>query len=177
MKYCILIDCQNDFLTGALKNDAAVAKIPAIVEKVKELKAKGFKVIATRDTHFNDYLQTQEGKNLPVPHCIENTKGWEVTDELKPFVDKYIDKTSFGYEDWGKDSDWDVEEGKDYDETIPEEIHMMGTVTEICVLANAIILKAAYPEVPIYVHKDLCAGLNHHEEALKCMESQQIKVI
>lgn len=111
-------------------------------------------------------MDTQEGKNLPVPHCIEGTPGWEVVDEIKPFVDDYVDKTSFGWAGWGKFL-------RDCDEQ-PEAIEICGT---ICVISNATILKAAFPETLITVHKDLCAGLNNHEAALAVMKSMQINVI
>ena len=99
-KYFIIIDMQNDFTTGALKNDAATEMIPAIVEKAKELKAKGYTIIATRDTHQENYLETQEGKNLPVPHCIENSDGWQVVEPIAAVTDKYVNKPSFGFAGW-----------------------------------------------------------------------------
>ena len=174
MKYFIIVDMQNDFTTGALKNDAAVAIIPGIVEKAKELKAKGYTIIATRDTHADNYMETQEGKNLPVPHCIEGTKGWEVVDEIKPLVDRYIDKTSFGFKNW-----WNYLSVKNVDADVlyeePIEIAMCGTCTGICVASNFSILKATYPETPITVYKDLCACLTPetHEAAITVMKTQQ----
>lgn len=165
-KYFIIVDMQKDFTTGSLANPAAQAIIPGIVAKAKELKEQGWTILATRDTHHSDYMTSQEGKNLPVVHCIEDTDGWEVVDEIRPLVDRYIDKPNFGYEMWNDELSIKT-----------EEIALCGTVTEICVLANAIILKTEFPEVSISVYKDLCAGLNHHNEAIKCMESQQIKVI
>jgi nicotinamidase-related amidase len=168
MKYFIIIDMQNDFCTGALKNDAAVAIIPKIVEKAKELKEQGWKIIATRDTHFDNYMNTQEGKNLPVPHCIKDTKGWEVVEELKHFIDEYVDKNSFGFSNWT-----DVLYMKDSE--VVEEIAMCGTCTSICVTSNFSILKANYSEVPITVYKDLCACLTPetHEAAISVMKCQQ----
>lgn len=164
MKYFIIIDLQKDFTTGSLKNDAATAIIPAVAAKAKELKEKGYRIIATRDTHQPNYMETQEGKNLPVPHCIQDTPGWEVVDELKPFVDMYIDKPSFGYDRWNNA----------FLNTV-DTIEMCGTVTEICVSSNFATLKAAFPEVPITVHKDLCAGLSEegHNAALTVMKAQQ----
>lgn len=164
MKYLILIDCQNDFCTGALPNSDFEKIVPAIVEKVKELKEKGYRIIATRDTHHNEYLDTQEGKNLPVVHCIKGTPGWEVIDEIKPFVDEYVDKPTFGFLGW-----------KDVIKN-PEAIGMCGTVTSICVSSNFSILKATFPETPITVYKDLCSGLpnsNDHEAAITVMKMQQ----
>lgn len=169
MKYFIIIDMQVDFTTGALANPDAVAIIPKIVEMAKQKKAEGYTILATRDTHSVDYLETQEGDNLPVEHCICGTKGWEVVDEIKPFVDEYVDKISFGFCDWGN---WfDNGDIKDY----PEAIEMCGTCTAICVASNFSILKATYPEIPITIHKDLCACVtkDSHEAAIKTMQMQQ----
>ena len=168
-KYFIIIDMQNDFCTGALKNADAVKIIRGIAEKAKELKEQGYKVIATRDTHNDNYMETQEGKNLPVPHCIKNTEGWEVVDELKPFVDYYVDKPSFGY------NNWDAFFANELNDVSPEVIEMSGTVTSICVIANGIILKALFPETPIVAYKSLCADLNSENQktAISVMKSQQ----
>lgn len=168
MKYFIIIDEQNDFNTGALANPANQKIVPAIAEMAKKKKEEGYVIIATRDTHNINYMETQEGKNLPVPHCIRGTLGWEVVDELKPFIDKYVDKPSFGYAYW-----------IDILPIIPEAIEMCGTVTEICVVNNALMLKAIYPETPIAVHKDLCAGLSEegHNAALTVMAASQVKIV
>ena len=168
MKYFIIIDEQNDFNTGALANPANQKIVPAIAEMAKKKKEEGYVIIATRDTHNINYIETQEGKNLPVPHCIRGTLGWEVVDELKPFIDKYVDKPSFGYAYW-----------IDILPIIPEAIEMCGTVTEICVVNNALMLKAIYPETPIAVHKDLCAGLSEegHNAALTVMAASQVKIV
>lgn len=168
-KYFIIIDMQNDFLTGSLKNDSAVNIVGGIAAKAKELKEQGYKVIATRDTHNDKYMETQEGKNLPFPHCIRDTEGWEVVDELKPFVDYYVDKPSFGY------NNWDAFFANELNDVNPEVIEMSGTVTSICVIANGIILKALFPETPIVAYKSLCADLNSENQkaAISVMKSQQ----
>lgn len=187
MKYFVIVDMQNDFVTGALKNDAAKAIIPGIVAKAKELKEKGYTIIATRDTHQKNYMSTQEGKNLPVEHCIEGSDGWKVVDEIKPLVDEYVDKPSFGFIDW-KDTITEflkvhtgenVSEGQIKYNSEPEEIAMCGTVTSICVASNFSVLKASYPEVPITVYKDLCAGLTPetHEAAITVMKTQQAIIV
>lgn len=164
MKYFIIIDMQNDFTTGALKNEAATRNISAIVAKAQELKAQGYTIIATRDTHQADYLQTQEGHNLPVPHCIENSNGWQVVEEIQPLVDIYVDKPSFGYAGWSNV----------ISET-PEAIAMCGTCTAICVASNFAVLKATFSETPITVYKELCACLNDetHNAAITVMQTQQ----
>lgn len=163
-KYFIIVDMQVDFTTGALANQAAAGLIPAIVEKAKELKKEGWTIVATRDTHYADYLVTQEGKNLPVKHCEINTPGWEVVPEIAKVVDLYVNKDSFGHKDWFRDLKYGA-----------EEIAMCGTCTGICVASNFAILKAIFPETPITVYKDLCACLTpeSHEAAIKTMSVQQ----
>lgn len=168
MKYFIIIDEQKDFNAGALANPANKKIVPAIAEMAKKKKEEGYVIVATRDTHSDNYMETQEGKNLPVPHCIKGTPGWEVVDELKPFIDKYVDKPNFGYVHWN-----------DILPVNPEAIEMCGTVTEICVVNNALILKATYPEIPVAVYKDLCAGLSEegHNAALTVMTASQVKIV
>lgn len=168
-KYFIIIDMQKDFTTGALKNDAATKMIPAIVEKAKELKAKGYTIIATRDTHQSNYLETQEGKNLPVPHCIENSDGWNVVDEIASVVDQYLNKPSFGY------SHWDEFFKSTFNDSNIEDLQMCGTCTGICVASNYAALKAAFPEIAITVYKDLCACVTpeSHAAAITTMQMQQ----
>ena len=177
MKYFIIIDIQKDFVDGSLANPAAKAIVPAIAAKAKELKEQGYRIIATRDTHQPNYMDTQEGKNLPIPHCIQDTPGWEVVDEIKSFVDMYINKPSFGFNNWKHEIEENqpAPKGVDLFDPTPEVIEMCGTVTEICVSSNFATLKAAFPEVPITVHKDLCAGLSEegHNAALTVMKAQQ----
>ena len=167
MKYFIIIDEQVDFDFGSLANENNQKIVPAIVEKAKELKEKGYRIIATRDTHHKDYMDTQEGKNLPVVHCIKGTPGWEVIDEIKPYVDEYVDKPTFGFLGW-----------KDVIKN-PEAIEMCGTVTSICCIANAVILKATFSETPISVYKDLCSDISieSHNAALTVLKAQQISVL
>lgn len=167
-KYFIIVDMQVDFTTGALANQAATDLIPAIVEKAEELKKEGWTIVATRDTHYADYLVTQEGKNLPVKHCEISTPGWEVVPEIAKVVDIYVNKDSFGHKDWFRDLKYGA-----------EEIAMCGTVSEICVVNNALILKAVYPETPISVYKSLCAGLSKegHNAAMTVMAASQVNVI
>ena len=168
MKYLIVVDMQNDFITGSLGSAHAAAIIPNVVEKVKAFPGN---VIFTRDTHGDDYLQTQEGKKLPVVHCIKGSAGWQICDELKPFVEQVVDKVTFG------------------SVTLPhilskqgepiEEIELCGLCTDICVISNAMILKAAFPEVKITVDASCCAGvtMESHNTALNAMKAVQIEVI
>ncbi len=168
MKYLIVVDMQVDFINGALGSDLAVAIVPNVVEKVKSFDGK---VIFTRDTHFKDYMNTQEGKNLPVPHCIKDTDGWQVCDELKPYADVIIDKLTFGSIEL-------PDFIKSFNEPI-EKIELCGLCTDICVISNAVVLKAAFPEVPIAVDSSCCAGVTveSHNNALNAMKVLQIEII
>ena len=171
MKYLIVIDMQNDFIDGSLGTKEATL----IVEKV-EAKIKNFdgKVLYTRDTHYDDYLTTQEGKNLPVNHCIINTPGWEITSALSVGEDAVIiDKPTFGSAQLGE---YLLEQSKV--EKI-EEIEFVGLCTDICVISNAFIIKAFLPEVLITVDAACCAGVTvqSHKNALEAMKVCQINVV
>lgn len=168
MKFLIVVDMQNDFISGALGSKLAEAIVPNVVEKVKNYDGT---VIFTRDTHFADYMDTQEGGNLPVQHCIKDTTGWEICNELKPYANKVVDKITFGSVDLP-----DVI--KAYGEQI-DEIELCGLCTDICVISNAMILKATFPEVKIVVDSNCCAGVTaeSHQTALNAMKAVQIDVI
>lgn len=167
-KLLIVVDMQNDFVTGVLGTPEAQTIVPNVRIKINEYLNAGFDIIFTRDTHSERYLQTQEGKNLPVPHCIYDTEGWQVVSELQIPNPEYINKESFGYDSWC------LEKLHVYD-----EIEMVGVCTDICVISNALIIKAEYPEMPITVDASCCAGLTpeKHLAALSVMESCQINVI
>lgn len=168
MKYLIVVDMQVDFITGSLGSKLAKAIVPNVVEKVKTFDGR---VIFTRDTHFADYMQTQEGKKLPVAHCIKDTDGWQICDALKPYVETVIDKVTFG-------SIKLPDMIKEYGEEI-EEIELCGLCTDICVISNAMIVKATFPEVQITVDSQCCAGVSveSHKTALAAMKAVQIDVI
>ena len=168
MKYLIVVDMQVDFITGSLGSELATAIVPNVVEKVKSFDGK---IIFTRDTHFDNYMQTQEGKNLPVPHCIKNSDGWQICDELKPYVSTVIDKLTFGSIDLP-----DII--KNFGEEI-ESIELCGLCTDICVISNAMLLKAAFPEVHITVDSACSAGVSveSHNTALNAMRAVQIEII
>ena len=176
-KITIVIDMQNDFLTGALANPDAVSIIPSVIEEIKNADY----VIYTRDTHGSDYMETQEGKKLPVPHCIERTWGWQIVDELKhnsPNVYWIFNKPTFGYVNIWKD---DVFKDLIVNELGQEnvEVTFCGTCTDICVVSNALIVKSLYPELTVNVKADACAGLTpeKHKAALDVMSSCQINII
>lgn len=167
MKYLIVVDMQVDFITGSLGSELATAIVPNVVEKVKNFDGK---VIFTRDTHYENYMDTQEGKKLPVPHCIKDTAGWQVCDELLGYVETVVDKVTFGSVDLPQII-------KDFGEPI-EEIELCGLCTDICVISNGMILKAAFPEVKISVDASCCAGVSveSHNTALNAMKAVQIEI-
>lgn len=159
---------QIDFITGSLGSTLAEAIVPNVVEKVKTFDGK---VIFTRDTHFEDYLDTQEGKKLPVRHCIKETDGWQICDELESFATDVVDKVTFGSMDLPqilKKCGHEI-----------EEIELCGLCTDICVISNAIILKATFPEAKIIVDSTCCAGVSveSHNTALEAMKAVQIEII
>ena len=177
-KILVVVDMQNDFLTGALANESAVAIIPNIKREIES--GVYDRIIFTRDTHHDNYLETQEGRNLTTPHCIYGTKGWEVCDELMEATEGFanvffVDKPVFPYGEW-----------KNFFEThIPDaftsEITLVGTCTDICVASNAMTIKAVAPEATMKCLADCCAPLFGSEvkqnAALEVMKSCQIEVI
>lgn len=168
-KFFIVIDMQNDFVTGSLVNPAAAKTIPFIKEQIQYYKEKGYQVVFTCDTHYENYMETGEGKHLPVKHCVKNTKGWYVVDELLDDYDEniiFIDKTHFGYDGW-----------KNYIKP-GDEVVMCGTVGSICVAANVSMLKAI-ENVEVTVLKDGVSDLSDEmkDAALKVMAAQQAKII
>ena len=181
-KITIVIDMQNDFLTGALANPDAVSIIPSVLEEIR----KADYVVYTRDTHGSDYMETQEGKKLPVPHCINGTWGWNIVEELMPRnIESVInagnwvifDKPSFGYVNI-----WNGIIGNFPDLILNNEgveVTFCGTCTDICVVSNAMIVKSLYPELVVNVKADACAGLTpeKHKAALDVMSSCQINII
>lgn len=169
MKILVVVDMQNDFIDGALGTKEAVAIVPNVVEKIKSY--DGEKIIFTRDTHEEDYMETQEGKNLPVPHCIRGTKGWELNPEIEALrKEDAIDKPSFGSMELASY----LKEQSDI-----ESIEFVGLCTDICVISNVMITKAALPEVPVIVDASCCAGVTpeSHKNALEAMKMCQVKVV
>ena len=172
MNILVVVDMQNDFIDGALGTPEAVAIVPKVM--VKMMNFDGL-VLATRDTHGEDYLERQEGKKLPVVHCIKGTHGWEIKDEIQQLlISQPIDKPTFGSEALGevlKDLNNDVE--------LIDSITLVGLCTDICVISNAMLLKAFLPEVPIMVDASCCAGVTpeSHERALEAMKACQIEII
>ena len=166
----IVVDMQNDFIDGALGTPEAVAIVPKVVEKIKNFDGT---VLYTRDTHFENYMETQEGHNLPVPHCIKGTPGWEIRPEIEALrKTEAIDKVTFGSSE------------------LPEKLRMLneierigsvtfvGLCTDICVISNVMVTKAFLPEVPVIVDVACCAGVTpeSHTNALEAMKVCQVKV-
>ena len=168
MKYLIVVDMQVDFITGVLGSKNAEAIVPNVVEKVKNFDGT---VIFTRDTHFDNYMETQEGTKLPIAHCIKDTIGWQLCEELLPYAKNIIDKVTFGSIELPQIL-------KDYGEPI-EEIELCGLCTDICVISNAMLLKTVFPEVPISIDSSCCAGVTveSHNIALNAMKAVQIAII
>ena len=181
MKTLIVIDMQNDFIDGALGTPEAVVIVPKVKKKIEEYRERGDFIFYTRDTHFENYLNSLEGKKLPVKHCIINSKGWQIPDELIPRADydRYylVNKHTFGSEDLGRRMGarfvWENEM------TELNEIELVGLCTDICVVSNALILKANFPETEITVDASCCAGTTpeNHKAALQVMKCCQINVV
>lgn len=173
-KVLLVIDMQKDFVTGALANEAAQSIIGNIKEKIGAYRDCGYPVLFTRDTHGDNYSDTQEGRLLPVPHCIRDTDGWQIVDELKEDAGSgfIFDKPSFGCLDLPA---WISEKTGG---AVPSEIELCGVCTDICVISNAMILKAAYPETIVTVEGACCAGVTpeSHANALEAMKMCQVMV-
>ena len=175
-KYLIAVDLQKDFIDGALGTGEALAIVPAVCTRIRECREAGYTIIATLDTHEDNYMETREGKRLPVPHCIRNTEGWRIRPEVAEALGRdalLVEKPTFGSVRLPQIIR-DTSGGDD-----PEVIELLGLCTDICVVSNALLLKAAFPETEFTVHADCCAGVTpaKHEAALETMRSCQISVI
>lgn len=175
VKTLIVIDMQKDFIDGSLGTPEAVRIVPNVKAKIAAYRANGDEVIFTRDTHGPDYMESSEGKHLPVIHCVRGTEGWEIPSELDIPECEHIDKPSFGWTKW----DTVCENGREVPRKPFTEIEMIGVCTDICVVSNALILKALCPEAPVTVDAACCAGVTpeKHRAALEVMKSCQIEVI
>lgn len=170
-KILVVIDMQNDFIDGALGTPEAVSILPAVAAKIQSYPSEN--VFATRDTHTENYLQTQEGTYLPVEHCIKGSEGWRIREELEKLLqsDHIFDKPTFG-------STQMAEYFRDLNRQETIELELVGLCTDICVVSNALLLKAYMPEVRISVDSACCAGVtpDKHAAALETMRSCQILV-
>lgn len=165
-KALIVVDMQVDFVTGSLGTKEAQKIVPVLCRKVQAEVEQGTKIIFTKDTHEEDYLDTQEGRKLPVRHCIRGTKGWELIEELREFSGEILEKPTFGSTELPK-----LVEDADI-------IELVGLCTDICVISNALLLKAHFPEKVIQVDSTCCAGVTpkSHQNALAAMKMCQIEV-
>lgn len=166
----VVVDMQNDFIDGALGTKEAAAIVPKVERKIREFSGT---VLFTRDTHFENYMETQEGRKLPVPHCIKGSEGWQIRPELEALREtEAFDKMTFGSEELGTAL-------KAMNEKEPVgSITLVGLCTDICVISNAMLIKAFLPEVPVIVDASCCAGVTpeSHENALRAMEACQIRI-
>ena len=168
MKYLVVVDMQNDFIDGALGSAEAVRIVPYVKSMIENFDGE---VLFTRDTHYENYMNTQEGKNLPVPHCIINTNGWQINPQLEALrKNNAIDKNTFGSKELVKILK---------DKPNIESITFVGLCTDICVISNVMLVKAFYPEIPLIVDAKGCAGVtpDSHKTALNAMKAVQVKII
>ena len=171
MDVLIVVDMQNDFVTGALGSSLAEKIVIPLKEYLNSLKEDTY-VIFTRDTYDESYLESNEGLHLPIPHCLFNTWGWQIVDELKDFkYNRIINKPNFGI---GSGTWRNIL--KDID---VKSITLVGLCTDICVISNALSLKIAYPEIPVRVIERLCMGVTKksHEDAIATMKMCQVDII
>ena len=169
MKLLIVVDFQNDFISGTLGFPKALELETGISDKIKTYKARGDDVLFTYDTHYDNYLDTQEGKRLPITHCIKDTWGWELADSIKGDSGYKITKNTFGAPDLFSF----------LKNTFYEEIELVGLVSNICVVSNAVIAKTASPQARVVVDASLTASSDEdlHEKVLDVMAGLQIDII
>lgn len=166
----IVVDMQNDFIDGALGTKEAVKIVPRVKEKIEQFEGR---VLFTRDTHMENYLETQEGQKLPVPHCIKGSEGWQIRSELAALCQEPpIDKVTFGSSELGS-----ILKEADQKESV-QSVTLIGLCTDICVISNALLAKAFLPEAEIIVDASCCAGVTpeSHKNALEAMKVCQIRV-
>lgn len=171
MNVLVVVDMQNDFVDGALGTKEAEAVVPRVVDRIKDFEGL---VLPTRDTHEKDYLQTQEGKKLPVEHCIRGSEGWQICEPVARWLSEApVDKPSFGSMELARRIKAYADQGR------LGSITLIGLCTDICVISNALLLKAAVPEIPVIVDASCCAGVTpaSHRNALEAMKMCQIEVI
>lgn len=173
MKILIVVDMQNDFIDGSLGTKEAEAIVKNVGDKIRRYKEEKQLVLFTRDTHEENYLKTREGRYLPVVHCIRESSGWNIKDTLAGENDIVVDKPTFGSLELAERIKSLTED------TNIESIELIGLCTDICVISNAMICKAAFPEVDILVDKSCCAGVTpeSHHTALEAMKMCQINIV
>ena len=171
-KFLVVVDMQKDFVDGALGTKEAVAVVPAVCAKIRAFDGT---IFATLDTHFADYMDTAEGRKLPVPHCVKDTDGWKLNEDVAAALEEKgytaVEKRTFGSVDLPRR----IAQAADGE---PFSAELVGLCTDICVVSNALLLKAHFPEAPIAVDASCCAGVTPalHAAALETMRSCQIDV-
>lgn len=168
-KLLVVVDMQNDFIGGALGTQEAQSILPAVRARIADARKEGEEVAFTRDTHGEDYLSTQEGKNLPVPHCIAGTAGHEIAAGLCLAGERVFDKPAFG----------SIELAAYVKERGFAAVELVGVCTDICVISNALLIKAFCPEAEVCVRAGCCAGVTpqSHQTALEAMRACQVKIL
>ncbi len=178
-KVLVVIDMQNDFITGVLGNKECRAVVPKVIDRMKRAKVEGWNIICTKDTHEDNYLETGEGKRLPVKHCIRGTRGAELIDEIKELEKEWreqgvflkespLEKGAFGSTELSRIlATYDI-----------DEIELIGVCTDICVISNAMILRSDFTNIEVAVNSDCTAGvtIESHHNALSAMQSCQITI-
>ena len=173
--FLIVVDMQNDFIDGSLGTSQAQAMLPEAAETIRRRREDGYRLIATLDTHSEDYLDTPEGKKLPVRHCIRASHGWELNPMIREALGDctLVEKPTFGSVTLPGILEGMAESGE------PLTLELMGLCTDICVISNALLLKAHFPDARLSVHTRCCAGVTpeKHLAALDVMQSCQIDLI
>ncbi len=165
----VVVDMQNDFIGGALGTKEAQDILPAVRARIAQARERGETVAFTRDTHGEDYLSTQEGKNLPVEHCLRGSHGWQIAEGLAEEGDAVFDKPAFG----------STELAEFVRQNCFARAELVGVCTDICVISNALLVKAFCPETEVAVRAECCAGVTpaSHENALAAMAACQVKIL
>lgn len=168
-KLLVVIDMQNDFIDGALGSPEAQAIVDPVLAKMESYRDAGDDIVFTMDTHNENYLDTQEGQRLPVVHCVKGTKGWQLEERIGAFMGTRFKKKTFGSRKLAKY----------IKNSIYDQMELVGLCTDICVISNAIVIKAFAPEIKIIVDSSCCAGVTpqSHQTALEAMKMCQIEVI
>lgn len=167
-KLLIVVDMQNDFIDGALGTAEAVSIVPAVQKKIEAYQGQDCEVIFTMDTHYENYLETLEGKKLPVIHCLKGTKGWQLNSRISDFEGRRFEKNAFGSTEMAR-----YVGAGEY-----ESVELVGLCTDICVISNAMLIKAVLPGTPVSVDSACCAGVTpeSHRNALEAMKMCQIDI-
>lgn len=186
MKVLVIVDMQNDFIFGPLGTAESKAVVPVMVERLKEYEQEQPLVLFTKDTHHSDYMDTYEGQNLPIPHCVEDTMGWSICKNISSVVDRNPNFYFYSDEDIMSSRIYKNTFGSirlaelinEYEDQI-DEVIFMGVCTDICVVSNALLVKAYCPELKITVDASCCAGTTpeNHKAALQTMKMCHINVV